>query len=324
MRTLLNEPWAIAMILPQIIHEEPCRGAMELKGKVGGGVGWGGARKASRSGPQPEWSEGWEVRGGETGRDPSDKCVWNRKEIPHYLQRWQACVCVHICACVCICMCLFLESHLCYYIWKKRHCGSVSGVHHNRGMCVRFLWRHALFVCVCVCARWRRDGVSSDFSDSREAQSVQLYKYFFVCCWNQGDYELTEWIIREERVWCDCVPWELSMSFSRARISELKFELLRIRSAVILENWIKGDRNKAKQNIIEHHSWCQAKSEANTLSCLPLGRHFMSHISCVVLRYSFFNPSVGLSVNSVQTECILDGLWSVLERIRLPTHNLCG
>lgn len=152
MRTLLNEPWAIAMILPQIIHEEPCRGAMELKGKVGGGVGWGGARKASRSGPQPEWSEGWEVRGGETGRDPSDKCVWNRKEIPHYLQRWQACVCVHICACVCICMCLFLESHLCYYIWKKRHCGSVSGVHHNRGMCVRFLWRHALFVCVCVCA----------------------------------------------------------------------------------------------------------------------------------------------------------------------------
>lgn len=29
------------MILPQIIHEEPCRGAMELKGKVGGGVGWG-------------------------------------------------------------------------------------------------------------------------------------------------------------------------------------------------------------------------------------------------------------------------------------------
>lgn len=234
----------------------------------------------------------------------------------------------HVCACtyvrVCVFVCAYFWRAICVTTSEKKGTVGVLAVCITIAGCVWDSCEGMRYLCVCVCARWRRDGVSSDFSDSREAQSVQLYKYFFVCCWNQGDYELTEWIIREERVWCDCVPWELSMSFSRARISELKFELLRIRSAVILENWIKGDRNKAKQNIIEHHSWCQAKSEANTLSCLPLGRHFMSHISCVVLRYSFFDPSVGLSVNSVQTECILDGLWSVLERIRLPTHNLCG
>lgn len=65
------------MISPQIIHEEPCRGAMELKGKGGGGVHQGVDRSLSgaRAG-------GEEVK----ERDPSDKCVWNRKEIPYYLQ----------------------------------------------------------------------------------------------------------------------------------------------------------------------------------------------------------------------------------------------
>ena len=237
MRTLRNEPWATAMILPQIIHEEPCRGAMELKGKVGGRGGWGGDRVGWGEESIKEWTTAWVewgrvVRGGETGRDPSDKCVWNRKEIPHYLPRWQACPCVHVCVCVCVYLyvLIFREPFVLLHL-KKRHCGSVSSVHHNQDVCEILVKACAFCDCVCVCARWRRDGVSSDFSDSRKAQSVQLYKYFFfVCSWNQGDYELTEWIIREERLWCECVPWELSLSFSRARILELKFELLRLRS----------------------------------------------------------------------------------------------
>lgn len=32
---------------------------------------------------------------------------------------------------------------------------------------------------MCVRVRFRRDGVSSDFSDSRETQSIQLYTFFF-------------------------------------------------------------------------------------------------------------------------------------------------
>lgn len=56
----------MAMIFLQIIHEEPCREAMELKVN--------GERKTSRNGPRPKWSEDGRQRGGrQRERDPSDE-----------------------------------------------------------------------------------------------------------------------------------------------------------------------------------------------------------------------------------------------------------
>lgn len=72
------------MILPQIIHEEPCRGAVELKGK-----------QEEHHPRIKEWTTAGATGGREeegVGRNSSDKCVWSRKEIPYYPK----CVCVLI------------------------------------------------------------------------------------------------------------------------------------------------------------------------------------------------------------------------------------
>lgn len=139
-----------------------------------------------------------------------------------------------------------------------------------------FLRRHAL----CVC--WIRDGVSSDFSDSCEAQSVQLYKFFFLFLLKPREYELIK-CLREERGGCGCVQWELSFTFLCSNIGAEVWIIARTVGYQLKMN----DRSKC---------WCWTRSnwapllilnvkpDMHTLLYRPWCLHFFIHTSDLALR----------------------------------------
>ena len=64
----------------------------------------------------------------------------------------RACTCVCVCVCVYLYVLIFREPFVLLHL-KKRHCGSVSSVHHNQDVCEILVKACAFCDCVCVCVR---------------------------------------------------------------------------------------------------------------------------------------------------------------------------